>query len=64
MVSVKCCWCDYVSEPGEIYFVWDDKSFCSRECVDEYVLSDVDPLVKYVDEDQIHNKKRLSDYGF
>ena len=51
-MTVKCYWCGYVSEPGEIYYVWDDKSFCSQECVDEYVLSDVDPLVKYVDEDE------------
>ena len=51
MMTVKCYWCGYVSELGEAYYVWDDKSFCSEECVDEYVLSDVDPLEKYVGED-------------
>lgn len=51
MMTVKCYWCGYVSELGEAYYVWDDKSFCSKECVDEYVLSDVDPLEKYVGED-------------
>lgn len=43
-MTVKCYWCGYVSELGEVFYVWDDKSFCSEECVDEYVLSDVDPL--------------------
>lgn len=50
-MTVKCYWCGYVSEPGEAYYVWNDKSFCSKECVEEYVLSDVTPLEKYVGED-------------
>lgn len=51
MITVTCDWCGYVSEPGEAYYEWDNKVFCSMECVTEYVMSDVDPLEKYVGED-------------
>ena len=51
MITVKCDWCGYVSEPGEAYYEWDNRAFCSMECVTEYVMSQVDPLEKYVGED-------------
>lgn len=50
-MEVKCFWCGCISKFGEAYYEFDGRAFCSMECVTDYVMSDVDPLEKYVGED-------------
>lgn len=51
MEEVVCEWCGLVLEPGDDYYEWDCHGFCSEECAEEYIMSEVDLVEKVVGED-------------